>query len=542
MADTDKRLKLTREAATELIDYIERIAKDSWIDVDPKHLPVRRSLHIFAGDESGWGARIPFSLYKKVVEKVHKDNAKLKPKAHSSVDNSNAQFEAEVDRLVDEGSTVEDAIDLVSGISSNLVMMADGVVESVIKMVESILPQAPIPNPLLETVNLVRDFAEYGVKNTPPAVSDFLDKLAPGWKYVRDKEGKTAHTQVLNYAYSYAIKNSGTDPARLWEMWAMYPTLKGVQASAGYHLDVAAASASGGGVVQSSTYLDNSLDMWDTALRNTAVLLSNTFALSALCCIIGLIASLDTVRAFLQALKLMLQLSFTLNINIMETLSLDVGKFAVSVQNTFNAALLDAINANYNKQVSTLRKMWLDLAAKSGIAECIPLEQLFDGMVGILTDLKNKMVIKLKGLLTWADANWAWEHDIQYSLMEQHGYNVYGNLLETVEKILDLELKCPVDGEANDRRALDIIRKLRFDGEAFPVHVRGTPLPEGMDPDYPLANLDPVVTGHNLTVEPGIQGSDLPNEELEELFSLCRRGNFNDASILETLPGIFRRR
>jgi hypothetical protein len=63
-----------------------------------------------------------------------------------------------------------------------------------------------------------------------------------------------------------------------------------------------------------------------------------------------------------------------------------------------------------------------------------------------------------------------------------------------------------------------------------------------MDPDYPLANLTPITTARGLVVEPGVQGLDLPAEDLEDLFRKCREGRFDQAEIMKFMPGLFKRR
>lgn len=541
MVDIRKRLNLTSDAAGDLIKYIEELVGDTWIEIDLKHVPVRKALHLTAGPESGWGARIPFSVYKEVIDKVQRDNTKLEKRKQASVDAENEFFEDEVNSLEGGGVSASSAIEIVAGVG-NLDMLAEGMVEGFIHMIESILPADVIPEQFKAVVPNVREFMNQGINSTPPEVADFLDKLSPAWKYFRSKEQKTAHHRVLSYAYAYAVNNSGTDPAKLWEAWAMYPTLKNIKLSADIYLLSVPKDTPRFTSTFTARYVSTQSDMWDLYIRRAAVLFSNQLSQSLLCCVSGVLINLETARSFIARIRAMLEVTQQFNMNDMKLGSLNTRRFSQAAQQSLGGAIMSSMNENFEKQVTHLRELWLDFTEKSDGTECIPLTQLFDGLVGILGDMKNRIALRIRSLVNWGDSHWGLEGSMQLTMMEQNSYASYLRLLNTVERILALEARCPIDGSSNDSRAVDIINKLRFDGGGFNGHVKGTPLPEGMDPDSPLANLEPVITKHGLTIEPGIQGSDLPNQELEELFSQCRRGNFGAAGTFQTLPGIFRRR
>jgi len=535
-------MRLVQEGAEELIRYIEKLAGQTWIDVPRAHVPIRKALTVFDGPGSGWGARIPFQVYSAAIKQMVREHSGIKEPEDALGDAENDSFQRDVESMQSDGMSLEDAISTVAG-GENLDMLAEGALQGFVDMIKSLLPALPLPDGFLDPAGAASDFMKQGLVEAMPQ-SDFLNKLSPGWRYLQKKVSERSHNKVVGYAQAYALKQAGTNPAKLWEAWAMYPTLLGISTSAKQYADVAREVSPGNFEVdtQVDSLFDTTHNAWFDYVRQAAVLLSNQMSTAVLCCFLAYLVNLDDLQAFVTRARAILNAVKQFNFAGMNVLNQAAGTGTSQLENQLAGAVMASLNNNFRKQVEFLREIFQKIEDQLRGIPCIPIDDLFNGLIGILTDVKNRTAAKLRSLIQIEDASWRANINSQGLLIEASAFGRYEVMLSEVEKLVSFAARCQLDQEAVNRRATDIVKRIRTEDRGLNVHVRGTPLPPGLDPESPLANLEPVTTRHGLVVEPGIQGLDLPTGELEDLFRQCRRGTIADGEFFKKLTGVFRRR
>jgi hypothetical protein len=452
-----KRFQLVADAADEILDYIERLAGETWIDVDRLHLPVRKALHFIDGPGSGWGARIPFSLYKKVVDRISREHSRLREDEGEVGDVYNDSFARDIKDLQSQGHNEDDSLLIKSG-ASNLTMLAEASVEGIIETIKGILPDLPIPDHLTERTSPIKDFMMQGIQSVPSEISDGLEALSPTWSYLRNKEHETGPERVASYAYSYALNHVGTNVAKLWEAWAMYPKLKEISLTArNYQMRLQGHRYFSSQEIE--RYTNINITHWHEYLQHAAVLFSNVIAESTICCLVAVWIDMKNAREGITMLKnIMVSLNRISQNEMQVTLNFDSNRFAKEAERSLESMIIILIDQHYTTIVKELKRFWERTQAKlKGDVQCVPLEMLFDGVLGIMADLKFKIINRVRRLISLNGTAWSLEIGGQLNLIEKATFNRYIEVINLIERLMAFESKCELDEEARDQRALDLI-------------------------------------------------------------------------------------
>lgn len=552
-----ERLFLADKASKELLKYIEDLLEPIRIEVPNKHLPVRRALFWFDPERSVEGNFIPFPLFKEAIEHILKDEKDLLDRiVPFESDPENDGFAQIIDNAKVNGMSEQDALKSVSG-ADNLELLGKGMIPGFINLIESIAPDLGGGLDGLKVQSQpIQDYLDAGQpgasKEVLGPIKDRIKNIAKsslGMENARRNEEEKSANKIVNYATGVATaKTSEYSPARIWHLWALYPQLKKVDHEIELIKQDAKISPSNGTIKVDGntvdTVFEDNLSRINTSIRYAAVMISSSPSNALICCAVGALIELPELKSYIQSFEAILETGIRLNeLNLRFNIPsyADLGNSLVRMTATRVAAKLDE---NFQTTVDFLRRSFdrlKDLIGDDDLSRCFLLDNLFDAMLGIMKQLKKLGNQRLRLLLDQIKIEGQNTNGMNLSLMDNI---VLGNLqffLGEMKRLSDFIDSCELGDSAIRRRGLDLIDRIARERSGFKVHVRGQPLPEGLDPRSPLANLDPVATTHGI-LHPGIQGNDLPTGELEELFDLCRSGGLGGLENVELLRAIVKRK
>lgn len=560
MVDITKKARLTGQAADEILSYLESLLEDVVIDEIPaEHHPVRRALTLYDPIESSHGNRLPFSLYKRALEDVESGvESVFGVEFPTGGDLENNGFATQVRELTNQGMSEDEAVGGLAG-GFNLDMLAEGVIPVFRKMIEDLFPAAPLgeiggdASPLGDYMSAGLPNDQGGSRGDLLAVSEQVDTIknilkgSLGLQTNYRREAMSNPNKIVSYGIAAALSKTGEfSPAKIWHAWSIYHEVRKISVAcrdmiANPIQEKSFISISvGGSTVDSKSAHIQQLDAFNRTLREYNVLMTNTLSNSALCCLVGGLLKLDNARSIISGIKGMLSMVIQLNkLNI----NAEIGSYAnpgAQIRNALVSRGIRKIDARVKESKEFLQKSYSALASK--IDDCIVLDQLFLAMIGVV----NKMRQVAVGMLRKFSNQFALERRSSYrvnqTLMENWAGSSLLGLIEQIERILDQALKCDLDDDSRDSRLLDLIQQNRNTGASLRAHLSGQPIPDGIDPEYPLLNLVPIVTENDFVIQPGIQGVEIPTGELRELFDSCRRGQHSDNFTWQTLAAMIRRR
>jgi hypothetical protein len=536
MTDYLSDLLATEEGCDTLLKYIEDLVKDTWIDIPQDHVPIRRDLMLFAGEKSGFGARLPFTVLQDAIHRVKQDHQELPEPESSQAGNDNDSFSRQVRELTDSGESFDDSVECISG-SLNLEMLGQGIVPAFMEMIKSMFGDLPIPESLTSIGDSVAEYMKFGLASRIPD-NALLNKLSLGFRRALLKEGEHAHERVIEYARDYANSQVGTNPAKVWEAWAMYPTLRGIKESCA---QLRTAGVPLGEVT--SLYALNTT-AWNTYIGQAATYFSNVYAQTAICCLIGAFVNLDQAKSILETLRVMFtslgrinQIRFSAKRNITPNITVDIEKALVT-------KMLARLSRDFANAVKFLHDLHDKVVERIGGDEAtvkyLMIDNLLNGLIGYLRKIKNDAAMRLRGLIKIQRLDWHTHLDVMGAIAEGAVINDYLKVIDEIEHLIERRLSCGLENDNRDQ-AIDLVKRLRQGQRGLQVHIKGQPLPPGMKPNSPLANLEPFKTPSGFSVEPGIQGSDIPTGELEELFDLCRSRSVDQGHKFERIQSLLMR-
>jgi len=550
--DQFERLGLASDSTDEVLAHIEKLLKTLRIEVPNKHYPVRRALFWFDAEGSDSGDYIPFSVYRDAIDAVLKDEDELLDKLGKfEADPDNDGFASLLGADMEDGMSEDDAIKSITG-AANMDMLAKGMIPGFINLIESIAPDLGGLEGLKEQSDPMQDFMDAGIPGPAGLVVgpvkeriENIAKSALGIQHAKRREEEKSAQKIINYVVGVAMSKTGDySPARIWHAWAMYSQLRRVKHEIGaIRQDAVLTSGPGSiNIGESDIHaLDElNLERMYSSIRYAAVIFSHVLSNALLCCIIAALIELPDLKIILDGFETIL--SVGININLLN-LRFNVPNYA-DLTNSLLRLTASRISARLDAQFEVIVKFMRDsfdiLKERLGsedLVRCLMLDKLFDNMIGIMRGLKQSGAQRLRLLLDQLKLEGQDTIGINLGMMDNIQLSQTLGILQEIKRLAESLALCGLGSKGTSRRGLDLVDRIRNEQDGFHVHIRGTPMPEGLDPRSPLANLDPIATAHSV-INPGIQGNDLPTGELEELFEQCRAGqlgSLENVTILEAL-------
>lgn len=544
MADIKTRLKECERASKEILDYIEELLSDVRLEIPVAHQPIRRSLMWYAPTESDFATVITFKIYKRAIEDINKEQ-RIAEQPQFKSDSENDGFAHQVQELMNSGFSEDDAINGLSG-SANLDSLAEGMVPGFISLIERLFTDLPGLDGLKSEADPISSYMSSG---SPNQFTDELKldlKSSVGIETAKKREKDTAAAKIVRYAMSAGIaKTSEYSPAKIWHAWVLYPRLKGIHLksqSFGTNVVSVEDPVNYAGYTTDHLYGAN-IDWFEREIREAATILSSKLSNSVICCFLSSHVNIEISKELFTGYRAILNTAKSINSNVLQFTTPD---YTEAINAAKDAAICNTfyqLDTHFNKSVKFLRESFNKLEEKIGgdVQKCGLLDMLFDGMIGILNDLRSRGAKMLRGLLSKLELKRQQATFVNNVLMENMHISRMLGLFDEIERLIDTAHSCGLSKEARDRQAIDLMNRLGQEGKGLKVHIKGQPLPDGLSPDSPLANLEPIKTIHGFTVNPGIQSENLPTGELEELFKGCSTNQLQDTTFTKVKAEIRRK-
>lgn len=565
-----KEAGLVSKAGKELVDHIEGLLKDVRIELQEEYFPARRAAALYDPVGSNGGQYITFQMLQSALSDVDKNLDSvfgIKFETDFLADEENNSFAAGVRQFREghDGASTQEAIGAQSG-AANLDALAEGMVPGFIKLIKNLLPEIPGIDALGDIASPISDYmvtgmppGEQGADNTADllvlknATKDAVEqakgylKSSLGIQSAAGKEIQSSPQKIINASIAIAINRSSEfSPARLWHAWAIYPEVKALYEEAKDIFEDRVSERTPGVsfmvdglVVNSNTTIEQRLKNIREELREYAVLLSACPARGDLCCLVGVLTREDnitTAKSIVKSFRSILDAGKALNqLKGFETP--DYTKYFDRLKSKIVSRIIRQFDERYDQVIDQLRRFFDSI----GETECISLDALLDLMIRILDGLRARVIKMIKKVA--ADTQIQRRHARQKTrrLFETLKIGDFHQLLVNVQTELDFADRCSLDEAIRNNRLVRLTEEFKCPDIAFTFHRRGHPIPDGIDPDYPLLNLDPVSIG-NFDVPPGIQGAEIPIGSLEELFETCRARRIDALGQIEVAPAQLKRR
>lgn len=565
MVDLVKKASLVNDAASKLREHIEELLQDVVLEIPRKHHPVRRALALYAPIESSMGERCPFSLYKQVLDDIESGKQHIAGiQFEFEADPENDGFANQIKSLTEGGMSDEEAIAGLSG-GFNLETLAEGMIPAFEKLIRDILPVDQIGEGFSEAAGPISDYMGAGLSPDAQAGTDIMQftqdikeraksiaKASVGIRTSHNKELDASPKKIASYLVSVGLRKTAEfSPAKIWHAWALYPELRRIE------LDSRAAISSppsdkpmisyrtsGGRVNSTEAQHERKLNHYARALREMAIIMSSVLSNSNICCIVAAFLEIPNGKAILSSLRGMLGVMVRLN---QFTITKEIPEFTdgpKKIKERITAEALRRIDRRLQESRDYLRRNYELLTKSLGedTTECGGLEELFQTLLQVLAKVRVKAVGMLRNLSRSVTITRTSNQKVHLTIAENAFSTQTLYMLERIHNLLENAERCGLEEEGRDERARALITRLQQDQRAFKIHKKGEPLPAGLDPEHPFANLEPLETEHGILVEPGIQGVNIPTGELEELFDACKGGDLTQFSNWKTLKQMIKRR